>query len=240
MNGRATEVFPAHCAVDARSAATGMPVLVFFYREDSGGVSMRLPVGTGPVRFSGEQFGVLCARVDELRARVCAEEHPDLCVDDDELFDADTQPLSEVFTRADLDSDDAAAYQASRELQSLYDRITRLWSELEAVERALRVSEPDSARARQARAWVREALGGLEYPVFRGLDEAEAIMRSAPTARSPLPQAAAKNYVFRLPSTLRHGTTPVSTSTGTEARPAAPTVQGTSAADDAVDGGSAG
>jgi hypothetical protein len=220
MNGRATEVFPAHCAVDARSAATGIPVLVFFYREDSGGVSMRLPVGVGPVQFSGEQFGVLCARVDELRARLRADRHPDLCVDDEALFDEDTQPLPEVFTRADLDTDDAAAQQASQELQSLYDRITRLWTELEAIERALRVSEPDSQRARLARAWVREALGGLEYPVFRGLDEAESIMRSCPAACSPLPQAAAKDYVFRLPGTLRHATdthatTPTSTATDT-------------------------
>lgn len=127
--------------------------------------------------------------------------HGDLCVDEDDQF-LDVA-LPEVFTQASLDDDEEAAHQAAAELDSIYTRITWLWNELEAIERALRLCEHASQRARHTRAWVREALGGLEYPVFRGLDEAQMVLWRAAQDAPPPPEAANKPYLFRMPSALR-------------------------------------
>ncbi|MGH3621483.1 MAG: hypothetical protein ACRDQ5_06795 [Sciscionella sp.] len=59
-------------------------------------------------------------------------------------------------------------------------------------QRALRLAEPRTREAQQARAWIRTALAGLHYPVFRGLDEARTLLRpprltSTPRTTTPTP-----------------------------------------------------
>lgn len=131
---------------------------------------------------------------------------PDLCVDDDEQFD--DVDLPEVFTRPGLDTDADAGALAAEEISAIYYAITDAWCALELIERALRVSERTSERARVARLWVREALGGLEHPVFRGLDEASITIRHGGSEHSGgvPPEQASKRYEFTMPSavTNRH------------------------------------
>lgn len=123
----------------------------------------------------------------------------DLCVDDDEQF-IDVE-LSDTFTLSALDTDQHGAIMAAAELNAIYSGITRLWCKLETIERALRISEQTSDRARRTRAWVREALGGLEYPVFRGLDEACFILQHGGDHAPP--DKADKPYLFTMPSAVQ-------------------------------------
>ncbi|MGH3624397.1 MAG: hypothetical protein ACRDQ5_21870 [Sciscionella sp.] len=138
---------------------------------------------------------------------------PDLCVDDDEQFD--DVDLPEVFTRPQLDTDADAGALAAQKISALHDTIADAWCALELIERALRVSERTSERARVTRLWVREALGGLEHPVFRGLDEASVIIQRGPEHSGGVPpEHASKRYEFRMPSAV----TATPTTTGDDSR----------------------
>ena len=127
---------------------------------------------------------------------------PDLCVDEDEQFeDVD---LPEVFTRPELDTDTDAGVLAAEKISAIYGTIIHAWSDLELIERALRVSEQTSERARVTRLWVREALGGLEHRVFRGLDEARVMIQHGRREHSGgIPaEKASKSYEFKMPSAV--------------------------------------
>ncbi|MGH3620566.1 MAG: hypothetical protein ACRDQ5_02090 [Sciscionella sp.] len=93
--------------------------------------------------------------------------------DEDESGDIDDADLPAEFLR----TDDTSALRAAAILSELYDRVFYACLELERLERALRLAEPRCVAAQQARAWVRTALAGLHYPVFRGLDEARTLLR---------------------------------------------------------------
>ncbi|MGH3622559.1 MAG: hypothetical protein ACRDQ5_12320 [Sciscionella sp.] len=105
--------------------------------------------------------------------------------DEDEFGDGGDAELPAEFLR----TDDTSALRAAGTLSNLYDRVFYAALELERIERALRLAEPRSMEARQARAWVRTALAGLHYPVFRGLDEARTLLR--PPRLTPTPRTTA-------------------------------------------------
>src|SRR2546430_2506458 len=68
-------------------------------------------------------------------------------------------------TSPDLDHDEAAARRAADLILSVHRRVLDGFSELEWMERALRESEPVSARAQEARTDIRKAMEGLEESI---------------------------------------------------------------------------
>lgn len=101
----------------------------------------------------------------------------------DDLDPGEGPPPVEPFTHPDLAADPVCARRARDHLDTLTGRVSEvIFRQMEPVERALRLAEPDSPLAAELRAHVRAALAGAETALI-ALDHATlALHRAAPDA----------------------------------------------------------